>query len=151
MSKRIIILSTVGGIALLCIAVIFYLKPDVHEVPIDGAMSWTQREQVPIVTTTQPPETVAKDLQVDVSEAELIEQRDALYVTFGQISMDMMEGQKPDLRQVSQMLEQHQSLMKQGIILPDDAKTYLEFLQKIFPEMHSELNFYLQEIERIKA
>ncbi len=87
--------------------------------------------------------TVESDTQKDEA---LLEQRKRLYEFLGELSFDMIEGQKPDLRQVTDMMRMQNELVRQGLVEPQEALNYLEFLKQIFPEMETELVAFIEEI-----
>ena len=87
--------------------------------------------------------TVESDTQKDEA---LLEQRKRLYEFLGELSFDMIEGQKPDLRKVTEMMILQNELVRQGLVEPQEALNYLEFLKQIFPEMETELVAFIEEI-----
>ena len=84
------------------------------------------------------------------SQATLIQQRDQLYKDFAGISDALSHGQQPDLRQVSQMLEQQKQLVKTGTVAADEAISYCQFLRQILPAMEHQIDQNIIELEKLK-
>lgn len=130
-----------------CIIILMYLKPD-GTLPSSTAYFETlQTKNQPVASTIKLQDD--QPVLVESNMPQLIEQRDELYHKFGQISFEMIEGQKPDLRNISVMLKEHHQLVESGVISVQDAENYLDFLKKVFPEMESELNHYINQLTNI--
>ena len=84
------------------------------------------------------------------SQATLIQQRDQLYKDFAGISDALSHGQQPDLRQVSQMLEQQKQLIKTGTVAADEAISYCQFLKQILPAMAHQIDQNIIELKKLK-
>lgn len=97
------------------------------------------------VSQLNPQTTVVTPADTQKGETRL-EQRTRLYEFLGELSFDMIEGQKPDLRQVTDMMRSQNELVRQGLVEPQEALNYLEFLRQIFPEMEAELVAFVEEI-----
>ena len=151
MSQTMKLMLSLSVLIAVCAVVLWFLKPtEQHNIVQEHQAERLQQNTAVVhqqnqidVAETKPSESV----QQLASEAQLIAQRDRIYREFGDIAMAMMEGQKPDLNQLSEMLKQHQNLVEQGVISVEDAQNYLEYLSKVFPEMLPELNSYLQKLE----
>ena len=131
-----------------CVIILMYLKPD-GALPTSTTYFNSIHKQdlsvaTPSVVATRP------KAEASVNVLQLAQQRDDLYKNFGQISFAMIEGEKPDLRQISSMLKQHHQLVESGVISVYDATNYLEFLKKVFPELDSELDYYLNQLSYIE-
>ena len=76
----------------------------------------------------------------DQTQQQLSKQRDMLYGYLGELSFQMIEGQKPDVRKIIEMMILQNKLVKAGWIDKQEAINYLDFLYPIFPELQQELN-----------
>lgn len=82
-------------------------------------------------------------------QQQYIQQREALYADLGQLSSQMIEGKKPDVRQVLQMMRVQNHLVKNSMIEKSEALTMLVFLQSVLPELHQELEQVKRELNDI--
>ena len=107
----------------------------------------------PLLETQQRSESevmvtgVEEDIKTSELEPELIQQRDALYLKISDIMTQLSQGQKPDLRIVSQLADEQYKLVKAQAVTTDEAIATLQFLRQILPEMDMEL---AREIKRIE-
>lgn len=152
MSIRIYIGILITGLFALTMSLLWYLRPEVEiqsntvakQVPQQQPMK-AMIEAAPISSSSPQVEHIEQP-----NTEQLMQQRDTLYIQFGQISAEMMEGKKPDLRQFSVLIHQHQQLFQQGIISIEDAENDIGFFSRVFPEMESEIGLYLDEIAQKK-
>lgn len=63
------------------------------------------------------------------------------------ISNHLSQGRKPDLREVSRILEMQRQLVKVKVISVQEATATIQFLQKVLPEMEGELAREIKLIE----
>jgi hypothetical protein len=155
MSKFIAVITIVLIVFGLITALVWYLKPQQVKHTFAPSLEFVEPQQ-----QVQASEKTKKMLDADApiptfrtiltesNQQKLFQQRDAIYIELGDIAMQMMSGQKPDLRHVSDLLQQQQKLVKQGVISQQDAQIDLEFWLKVFPEMSHELDIHLKEIEQ---
>ena len=155
MSKSTFIMITVVVVISLSILLLWYFKPKStlqSEPSINEVLQTQQLEKAQVVVEPTVyevlPETTVTAKTEQTAE-QLLQQRDAVYAELGGIAMQMMEGQKPDLRHVSDLIQQHQTLVQKGVISLSDAQTNLEFWIKVFPEMSHELNVYLKQLDQV--
>lgn len=125
-------------------ALVFLLKPNNAELHQSNSSH-------PIVlkqnVSQLNPQTTTVEISSDTQkDEEFLEHRTRLYEFLGELSFDMIEGQKPDLRQVTDMMRLQNELVRQGLVEPQEALNYLEFLRQIFPEMETELVAFIEEI-----
>ncbi|UOH74260.1 hypothetical protein MOW08_10750 [Acinetobacter schindleri] len=66
---------------------------------------------------------------------QIIQKRDDLYMQLADISNHLSQGRKPDLREVSRILEMQRQLVKVKVISVQEATATIQFLQKVLPEM----------------
>ena len=78
---------------------------------------------------------------------QIIQKRDDLYMQLADISNHLSQGRKPDLREVSRILEMQRQLVKVKVISIQEATATIQFLQKVLPEMESELAREIKLIE----
>jgi len=114
--------------------------PNSAQAPV--AQSQSKTEQQISLVGSQSPEQMS---------AELIQQRDELYQTFGQLSYRLSHGQQVDAREVDQLLNTQENLVRKGALSTDDAIQYSQFLKKIMPEMERSLDRYIQQLEQLKS
>ncbi len=124
-------------------ALVFLLKPNNAELHQSNSTHPIVLKQN--VSQLNPQTTSVEPADTQKDEA-LLEQRKRLYEFLGELSFDMIEGQKPDLRQVTDMMRMQNELVRQGLVEPQEALNYLEFLKQIFPEMETELVAFIEEI-----
>lgn len=156
-SKSIVIAIISCAVITVCLAILWYLKPQQSEgnsssVELATAQQYMQ-QQPTVKPHAEKSDTVtnAPSVTTVAQEQQLLQQRDAMYVELGQIAMQMMEGQKPDLRHVSALIQQHHMLVQKGVISLSDAQTDVEFWGKVFPEMSHELHIYTRQLHQIAA
>lgn len=92
----------------------------------------------PVISTSLP------------TQIELIQQRDQLYQDFEAISHSLSVGQQPDFRQVSDLLDKQQHLVKAGGLSANDAVSYCQFLRQILPEIDYQINQHILKLEQFK-
>ncbi len=124
-------------------ALVFLLKPNNAELHQSNSTHPIVLKQN--VSQLNPQTTSVEPADTQKGEARL-EQRKRLYEFLGELSFDMIEGQKPDLRKVTEMMILQNELVRQGLVEPQEALNYLEFLKQIFPEMETELVAFIEEI-----
>ena len=107
-------------------------------------------ESQPESNTTQQASSLGSHAPEQVS-AELIQQRDELYQSFGQLSYRLSHGQQVDAREVDQLLKTQENLVRKGALSADDAIHYSQFLKKIMPDMERSLDSYIQQLEQLKS
>ncbi|OAL81584.1 hypothetical protein AY606_02305 [Acinetobacter sp. SFB] len=95
-------------------------------------------KQDPVISTSLP------------TQIELIQQRDQLYRDFEAISQSLSVGQQPDFRQVSDLLDKQQQLVKAGGLSANDAISYCQFLRQILPDMDHQINQHILKLEQFK-
>lgn len=78
---------------------------------------------------------------------QFIQKRDDLYMQLADISNHLSQGRKPDLREVSRILEMQRQLVKVKVISVQEATATIQFLQKVLPEMEGELAREIKLIE----
>ncbi|MGX9608510.1 hypothetical protein [Acinetobacter sp. T63] len=81
---------------------------------------------------------------------ELLARREQLYRQFAEISTGFGQGQKPELRAVSQLLAEQKVLVAARVVQKSEAISLLDFLQQVLPEMSHEIEQNKREIEGIK-
>lgn len=146
----------IGFIVTLSLFLVVYMfKPLPPSLP--SALYTAQAKEKPSPVVVAPVEREAVSgtpVQTDTvsasSQATLIQQRDQLYKDFAGISDALSHGQQPDLRQVSQMLEQQKQLVKTGTVAADEAISYCQFLRQILPAMEHQIDQNIIELEKLK-
>ncbi|TCB48059.1 hypothetical protein E0H80_15390 [Acinetobacter sp. ANC 4779] len=95
-------------------------------------------KQDPVISTSLP------------TQIELIQQRDQLYQDFEAISHSLSVGQQPDFRQVSDLLDKQQQLVKAHGLSVNDAISYCQFLRQILPDMDHQINQHILQLEQFE-
>jgi len=141
-----------GSILILLLIVVVYLfKP-----PPPAPLNTAKPKEKPTLTETTLEKKVIISAPVQANpvplsnQAELIQQRDRLYQGFAGISDSLSHGEQPDLRQVSQMLDQQKQLVKTGIVTADEAISYCQFLKQILPVMDHEIQQHILQLQQLK-
>lgn len=101
-----------------------------------------QESQLP-----DPTPMLENEQKIAQQNQQIIQKRDDLYMQLADISNHLSQGRKPDLREVSRILEMQRQLVKVKVISVQEATATIQFLQKVLPEMESEL---AREIELIE-
>ena len=97
-----------------------------------------------------PASILENEEKVSQQNQQFIQKRDALYMQLADISNHLSQGKKPDLRDVSEMLETQRQLVRVNVISVQEAIVTIEFLQKVLPEMEMELAREIKLIDRIE-
>ena len=138
-------------VTLLLIIVVYLFKPLPPTLPNTAK---PKEKPIPTKTTLEKKAILNAPAQANPvavsNQAELIQQRDRLYQEFAAISDTLSHGQQPDLRQVSQMLEQQKQLVKTGTVAADEAISYCQFLKQILPVMEHQIDQNIIELEQLK-
>lgn len=142
----------IGFMVTLSLFVVVYIFKPLSSPPVDTAKAKPTPALVvaPVekkVISTTPVQT---DTVSVPNQAELLQQRDRLYKNFAAISDALSHGQQPDLRQVSQMLEQQKQLVRTGTVAADEAISYCQFLRQILPAMERQIDQNIIELEQLK-
>ncbi|MFH7806850.1 MULTISPECIES: hypothetical protein [unclassified Acinetobacter] len=142
----------IGFMVTLSLFVVVYIFKPLSSPPVDTAKAKPTPALVvaPVekkVISTTPVQT---DTVSVPNQAELLQQRDRLYKNFAAISDALSHGQQPDLRQVSQMLEQQKQLVRTGMVAADEAISYCQFLRQILPAMEHQIDQNIIELEQLK-
>jgi len=142
----------IGFIVTLSLIIVVYIFKPLSSPPVDTAKAKPTPALVvaPVekkVISTTPVQT---DTVSVPNQAELLQQRDRLYKNFAAISDALSHGQQPDLRQVSQMLEQQKQLVRTGMVAADEAISYCQFLRQILPAMERQIDQNIIELEQLK-
>ena len=142
----------IGFMVTLSLFVVVYIFKPLSSPPVDTAKAKPTPALVvaPVekkVISTTPVQT---DTVSVPNQAELLQQRDKLYKDFSAMSDALSHGQQPDLRQVSQMLEQQKQLVRTGMVAADEAISYCQFLRQILPEMERQIDQNIIELEQLK-
>jgi len=146
----------IGFIVTLSLFLVVYMfKPLPPSLPSASYTAQAKEKPSPAVVAPVEREAVSgTPVQTDTvsasSQATLIQQRDQLYKGFAGISDALSHGQQPDLRQVSQMLEQQKQLVKTGTVAADEAISYCQFLRQILPAMEHQIDQNIIELEKLK-
>ena len=146
----------IGFIVTLSLFLVVYMfKPLPPSLPSASYTAQAKEKPSPVVVAPVEREAVSgTPVQTDTmsasSQATLIQQRDQLYKDFAGISDALSHGQQPDLRQVSQMLEQQKQLVKTGTVAADEAISYCQFLRQILPAMEHQIDQNIIELEKLK-
>lgn len=146
----------IGFIVTLSLFLVVYMfKPLPPSPPSASYTAQAKEKPSPAVVAPVKKEAVSgTPVQTDTvsasSQATLIQQRDQLYKDFAGISDALSHGQQPDLRQVSQMLEQQKQLVKTGTVASDEAISYCQFLRQILPAMEHQIDQNIIELEKLK-
>lgn len=146
----------IGFIVTLSLFLVVYMfKPLPPSLPSASYTAQAKEKPSPAVVAPVEREAVSgTPVQTDTvsasSQATLIQQRDQLYKDFAGISDALSHGQQPDLRQVSQMLEQQKQLVKTGTVAADEAISYCQFLRQILPAMEHQIDQNIIELEKLK-
>lgn len=101
-----------------------------------------QESQLP-----DPTPMLENEQKIAQQNQQIIQKRDDLYVQLADISNHLSQGRKPDLREVSRILEMQRQLVKVKVISVQEATATIQFLQKVLPEMESELAREIKLIE----
>lgn len=101
-----------------------------------------QESQLP-----DPTPMLENEQKIAQQNQQIIQKRDDLYVQLADISNHLSQGRKPDLREVSRILEMQRQLVKVKVISIQEATATIQFLQKVLPEMESELAREIKLIE----
>ncbi|MDN5525727.1 hypothetical protein [Acinetobacter sp.] len=138
-------------VTLLLIIVVYLFKPLPPTLPNTAK---PKEKPIPTETTLEKKAILNAPAQANPvavsNQAELIQQRDRLYQDFAAISDALSHGQQPDLRQVSQMLEQQKQLVKTGTVAADEAISYCQFLKQILPAIDHQIDQNIIELEQLK-
>lgn len=95
--------------------------------------------------------TQAEPNNVATKQSLLLKQQQQLYLDFAQIISALGQGQQPDPRQVSLLVNLQQTLVEAKLVTRDEAKAQIEFLLKVLPEMDHELHRALRTLEQIRS
>lgn len=101
-----------------------------------------QESQLP-----DPTPMLENEQKIAQQNQQIIQRRDDLYMQLADISNHLSQGRKPDLREVSRILEMQRQLVKVKVISVQEATATIQFLQKVLPEMESELAREIKLIE----
>lgn len=101
-----------------------------------------QESQLP-----DPTPMLENEQKIAQQNQQIIQKRDDLYMQLADISNHLSQGRKPDLREVSRILEIQRQLVKVKVISVQEATATIQFLQKVLPEMESELAREIRLIE----
>ena len=101
-----------------------------------------QESQLP-----DPTPMLENEQKIAQQNQQIIQKRDDLYVQLADISNHLSQGRKPDLREVSRILEMQRQLVKVKVISVQEATATIQFLQKVLPEMEGELAREIKLIE----
>lgn len=101
-----------------------------------------QESQLP-----DPTPMLENEQKIAQQNQQIIQKRDDLYMQLADISNHLSQGKKPDLREVSRILEIQRQLVKVKVISVQEATATIQFLQKVLPEMESELAREIKLIE----
>lgn len=145
MSKSLKILIAVITFVVFLTALVLLLKPTESEsLPQNEIQVRSNQPQIPDSASqrTIPIQTNSKEHLL------LLEKRVMLYQFLGELSFEMIEGQKPDLRKVTEMMMLQNELVKKGLIDKQEALNYLDFLRKVFPEMENELIGFSEDLNK---
>lgn len=94
-----------------------------------------------------PTPMLENEQKIAQQNQQIIQKRDDLYMQLADISNHLSQGKKPDLREVSRILEIQRQLVKVKVISVQEATATIQFLQKVLPEMESELAREIRLIE----
>ena len=86
--------------------------------------------------------------EVDSEQQVLLQQREQLYLNFTQMMNGLSQGEKPDYRQLDRLLFQQQNLVNAQVVAPEEARAQIEFLQKVLPEISSQLDQALNALDQ---
>lgn len=101
-----------------------------------------QESQLP-----DPTPMLENEQKIAQQNQQIIQKRDNLYMQLADISNHLSQGRKPDLREVSRILEMQRQLVKVKVISVQEATATIQFLQKVLPEMEGELAREIKLIE----
>lgn len=101
-----------------------------------------QESQLP-----DPTPMLENEQKIAQQNQQIIRKRDDLYMQLADISNHLSQGRKPDLREVSRILEMQRQLVKVKVISVQEATATIQFLQKVLPEMEGELAREIKLIE----
>lgn len=101
-----------------------------------------QESQLP-----DPTPMLENEQKIAQQNQQIIQKRDDLYMQLADISNHLSQGRKPDLREVSRILEMQRQLVKVKVISVQEATATIQFLQKVLPEMEGELAREIKLIE----
>lgn len=94
-----------------------------------------------------PTPMLESEQKIAQQNQQFIQKRDDLYMQLADISNHLSQGRKPDLREVSRILEIQRQLVKVKVISVQEATATIQFLHKVLPEMESELAREIKLIE----
>lgn len=97
---------------------------------------------------TAVPARTARHPEVDSEQQVLLQQREQLYLDFTQMMNGLSQGEKPDYRQLDRLLVQQQNLVNAQVVAPEEARAQIEFLQKVLPEISSQLDQALNALDQ---
>lgn len=142
----------IGFIVTLSLFIMVYMFKPLPSPPVDKAKEKTTPAVV--VATIEKKVISTTPVQTDTvsvpNQTALLQQRDRLYKNFAAISDALSHGQQPDLRQVSQMLEQQKQLVRTGTVAANEAISYCQFLRQILPAMERQIDQNIIELEKLK-
>lgn len=101
-----------------------------------------QESQLP-----DPTPMLESEQKIAQQNQQIIQKRDDLYMQLADISNHLSQGRKPDLREVSRILEMQRQLVKVKVISVQEATATIQFLQKVLPEMEGKLAREIKLIE----
>jgi len=96
---------------------------------------------------SDPTPMLENEQKIAQQNQQIIQKRDDLYIQLADISNHLSQGRKPDLREVSRILEMQRQLVKVKVISVQEATATIQFLQKVLPEMEGELAREIKLIE----
>ena len=85
-----------------------------------------QESQLP-----DPTPMLENEQKIAQQNQQIIQKRDDLYMQLADISNHLSQGKKPDLREVSRILEIQRQLVKVKVISVQEATATIQFLQKV--------------------
>lgn len=94
-----------------------------------------------------PTPMLENEQKIAQQNQQIIQKRDDLYMQLADISNHLSQGRKPDLREVSRILEMQRQLVKVKVISVQEATATIQFLQKVLLEMEGELAREIKLIE----
>lgn len=140
------------GIALIFLSGLVLMLPLMKDEDSIAKAEHSSLDEQPVLIQQEsqlpdPTPMLENEQKIAQQNQQIIQKRDDLYMQLADISNHLSQGRKPDLREVSRILEMQRQLVKVKVISVQEATATIQFLQKVLPEMESELAREIKLIE----
>ena len=80
--------------------------------------------------------------------ADILQEREAVYLAFAAVSEQLSHGQAVNEREVDVLLQRQQALVQAGAVTVNEAVSYSQFLKKALPDMARNIDLYILSLEQ---